>query len=99
MDDKTYNLSRSELYERAASLGPSVGIDKDSLLALLAYKNTPGESNAGNAVTNDFKIHLRIARQNGIHVSPTVLINGLADLSIQSSWDMDTWDAYLAKLA
>ncbi len=99
MDDQTYSLSRFELYERAAALGPSVDLEKESLLALLAYKNTPGESNAGNAVTNDFKVHLRIARQNGIHVSPTVLVNGLADSSIQSSWDLDTWAAYLAKLA
>lgn len=58
--------------------------------------NDTGEAkNAGNKVTNDLKLFIRIGRQNGIHVSPTLLFDGIRDDSVSSSWELDQWKEYL----
>jgi hypothetical protein len=97
-DDQTYNLSRSEIYSKLANLAKQVGVDQDKMTSLLAYKDIPGSHNSGNEITQKLVILTRIARKQGIHYTPTVLINGLEDLSIQSSWDLETWKAYMNKL-
>ena len=40
----------------------------------------------------------QLARWNHIHVSPTVLVNGLEESQIGSSWSADQWHAFLAGL-
>ncbi len=39
--------------------------------------------------------HTRYSRQNGVHASPTVAVNGIVDANIQSSWSLDQWRALL----
>jgi hypothetical protein len=38
----------------------------------------------------------REGRQNGIHFTPTVLLNGLEDGSVSSSFGKEDWDKYLS---
>lgn len=72
----------------------SVGVSSDKVLQLLV--NGTGEAkNAGNKVTNDLKQFIRIGRQNGIHVSPTLLLDGIRDDSVSSGWELDQWKEYL----
>ncbi len=97
MDDVTYSVSRQELYHKTSQNVEALGLNQQAFLNLLQYKVTPGEHNAGNAVTNDLKLHIRLARQYGIHVSPTVLINGLIAPDVQSSWGINEWDTLLKK--
>lgn len=97
-DDVTYHLSRSEIYSKLVNLAKEIGVDGDKMASLLAYKNIPGSHNSGNEVTQNLRILTRIVRKQGIHYTPTVLINGLEDSSIQSSWDLETWKEYLKKL-
>ena len=39
---------------------------------------------------------VKFSRQNGIHVSPTVLFDGLVANEISSSWSEDDWNKWLA---
>jgi hypothetical protein len=42
---------------------------------------------------------VKIGRQNGIHVTPTVLFDGLKEDSVSSSWGQEEWNKFLtAKL-
>jgi hypothetical protein len=77
---------------------------------LLELKGTP---NGGNAVTDDLKytsmsffclsdhsadmISVKFSRQNGIHVSPSVLWDGLYQSQIESSWDEKEWSNFFAQ--
>ncbi|KAF7308042.1 Thioredoxin-like-fold domain-containing protein [Mycena kentingensis (nom. inval.)] len=64
----------------------------DSFAALLTLKDTP---NGGNAITDDLKYTIKFSRQNGIHVSPTVLWDGLVANEISSSWGEKEWTSFL----
>ncbi|KAF5393057.1 hypothetical protein D9757_001116 [Collybiopsis confluens] len=60
---------------------------------LLDLKGSP---NGGNAVTDELKYTIKFSRQNGIHVSPTVLWDGLIANEISSSWGEKEWTEFLA---
>ena len=45
----------------------------------------------------DGAITVKYSRQNGIHVSPTVLLDGLIAGEISSSWGEKEWTDFLAK--
>ncbi|KAJ2724151.1 hypothetical protein GGI07_002186 [Coemansia sp. Benny D115] len=98
-DEATVNLSRTEIYRQLATLATSVNAVSDHLavLQLLDVQEAPaGEArNAGNAVTADLKYHVRLARGQGIHVSPTVVFDGIRDDGVSSSWGLDQWRAWL----
>ncbi|KIJ69748.1 hypothetical protein HYDPIDRAFT_78645 [Hydnomerulius pinastri MD-312] len=83
---------REKLAELAAGVIPEskVGEFKE----LLKLKSTP---NGGVAVTDDLKYTIKFSRQNGIHVSPTVLWDGLVANEISSSWGKDEWTNFLAQ--
>ncbi|TEB37097.1 hypothetical protein FA13DRAFT_1726232 [Coprinellus micaceus] len=82
---------------------------RDSLIALAGTIITPeqvekvkgllrlGEAhpNAGTAVVDDLKYTIKFSRQNGIHVSPTVLFDGLVANEISSGWGEEEWAKWL----
>ncbi|RPH20177.1 thioredoxin [Buttiauxella warmboldiae] len=43
------------------------------------------------ALQNDIKWHAKYARQNGIHVSPTFMVNGLVQADLGSGDDISVW--------
>ncbi|KAJ3185949.1 hypothetical protein HDU85_000863 [Gaertneriomyces sp. JEL0708] len=95
-DAKTVNLSRAQLYEKLIDLvtaSDKIDVSKDELTALLM----PKSSNEGNEITPVLKTHLKLTRHNSVHVSPTVLINGLVVPQISSSWQAEQWKEYLDK--
>lgn len=53
--------------------------------------------NVGNRVTDDLKLLVKAARLTGVHVSPTVLFNGVVENGISSSFSPEQWDEWLAK--
>ncbi|KAI7907146.1 thioredoxin-like protein [Cokeromyces recurvatus] len=93
-DESLENKTRRETANSLAKLAEKVGVSADKVLELLV-NGTNEPKNAGNKVTNDLKLCIRIGRQNGIHVSPTLLVNGIRDDSVSSSWDLDQWKDYL----
>ncbi|KAH7101104.1 hypothetical protein BKA62DRAFT_743471 [Auriculariales sp. MPI-PUGE-AT-0066] len=93
-DIPTNDLTPSQIREKLATLAASViGADKKAaVLDLLTLKGSP---NGGNAVTDDLKYCIKYGRQNSIHVSPTVLLNGLIASEVSSSWGEDEWTKFL----
>ncbi|KAI9828657.1 MAG: hypothetical protein M1832_001760 [Thelocarpon impressellum] len=92
--------SRNQTYERLAKIAGSVGVDEQAVLKLLLVDNKPapdGSKNIGNAVTNDLKLLVKAARLTGVHVSPTVIYNGIVENGFSSGWTKDQWDEWLQK--
>jgi protein-disulfide isomerase len=50
-----------------------------------------------DAVTVAMKLHARYARQNGIHASPTFIVDGLVNDKLGSRDEIETWVAALGR--
>jgi len=99
-DVNVVDESRNQTYKRLAKLGASVGVDESLIFKALEISNKPaadGSLNSGNAVTDDLKVLVKMARLVGVHVSPTVIVDGVVDNSISSGWTKDQWVEYLEK--
>lgn len=97
-DANTVSETRNETYKRLAALGTRVGIDENALYNQLEVASTPGENgslNAGNKTTTNFKLLVKAQRLVGVHVSPTVLFNGLVENGIASSSTKEQWAKFL----
>ncbi|ORY77744.1 hypothetical protein BCR37DRAFT_382641 [Protomyces lactucae-debilis] len=103
-DTATAHETRQETYNRLADIivpESDGSITREELLSLLSIdKTAPGKTptNGGNRVTDLLKQQIKLGRQTGIHVSPTVLVNGLVEGKISSSWTPEDWCTYLAEL-
>ncbi|KAG1150912.1 hypothetical protein G6F37_004419 [Rhizopus arrhizus] len=94
-DEALETKSRREIAKELAKLAETIGVPSDKVLELL-FNGTGEPKNAGNKVTNDLKLFIKIGRQNGIHVSPTLLLDGIRDDSVSSGWELDQWKEYLS---
>ncbi|KAI7867752.1 thioredoxin-like protein [Spinellus fusiger] len=94
-DGSVQNKTRQQLVDELSQMAASLSIS-DAHFKQLIMNGTEG-SNEGNKITKDLKLAIRLARQNGIHVSPTVVFNGLQDNEVSSSWDGVEWEMYLKK--
>lgn len=101
-DSHTVSESRSQTYYRLSKLAGAVGVNESKFLDLLTINpaSSPDETgkNGGNKVTDLLKAQVKLGRQNGIHVSPTVLLNGVVDGSVSSSFSKDDWKKYFDSL-
>ncbi|KAL1302031.1 hypothetical protein AAFC00_002480 [Neodothiora populina] len=99
-DVNVVNETRNATYKRLAKLAASVGLDESKIYELLEIPDKAaddGSLNIGNKVTNDFKLLVKQGRLVGIHVSPTVLFDGLVENGISSSFTAEQWDEWLQK--
>ncbi|MCJ1310897.1 hypothetical protein MMC25_004565 [Agyrium rufum] len=99
-DVNVVNEARNETYKRLASLAGSVGVDEGKIFDMLKISDKPGEDgslNIGNQVTNDVKQMVKANRLTGVHVTPTVLFNGIVEGSISSSFAAENWEEWLEK--
>ncbi|KAI7918829.1 hypothetical protein M0657_007431 [Pyricularia oryzae] len=80
-DVNVVNEPRNQTYRRLARLAAdSAGVKEDEVYGLLAISDKPGEDgslNSGNGVTADLKVVVKMARLVGVHVSPTVILDGV----------------------
>ena len=107
LDQKSYfdvsvvNETRNQTYKRLARLAAeSAGVNEAEVYALLEVPSKAAEDgslNVGNAVTNDLKIQVKIARLVGVHVSPTVIFDGVVANEISSGWTLEQWTEWLKK--
>ncbi|KAJ7506652.1 hypothetical protein B0H11DRAFT_238704 [Mycena galericulata] len=95
-DGPTSNLTPLQVRGNLAALAGEVlpANAAGSFADLLVLKGT--SPNGGVAVTDDLKYTIKFSRQNGIHVSPTVLWDGLIANEISSSWGEKEWTDFLA---
>ncbi|KAI9880141.1 MAG: hypothetical protein M1830_005170 [Pleopsidium flavum] len=99
-DVNVVHESRNQTYERLAKLAGSVGVNEKKVLELLEVSDKPdrdGGLNTGNGVTDDVKFMVKANRLTGVHVTPTVLFNGVVENSISSSFTKDQWEEWLQK--
>ena len=106
-DVNVVDETRNQTYQRLArgyadivtktEKGEEHDVEAKKLYELLAISNKPGKGgslNSGNKVTDDLKLLIKLGRQNGIHVSPTVLWDGVVENSVSSSWEEDDWMSF-----
>lgn len=97
-DEAVLAEPRNETYRRLAELaGSSAGVDAGEVYKLLEVKGGGPAKNQGNAVTADVKLIVKMARLVGVHVSPTVVCNGVVVGEISSSWSGEQWVEWLEK--
>ncbi|KAI9806928.1 MAG: hypothetical protein M1833_002586 [Piccolia ochrophora] len=89
---------RNKTYERLAKIAASVGLNETDVLKTLQVDDKPGKDgslNIGNGVTNDLKLLVKANRLTGVHVTPTVLFNGVVENSISSGFTKEQWEEWL----
>ncbi|KAG8527081.1 uncharacterized protein KY384_008510 [Bacidia gigantensis] len=99
-DVNVVNEKRNDTYKRLAKIAGGVGVDEGQFLDLLTVSDKPatdGSLNTGNKVTDDVKLQVKANRRTGVHVTPTVLFNGIEEGSISSSFTAQQWQEWLEK--
>jgi len=100
-DINVVNETRNATYRRLAKIAAdSVGVEEEAVYKLLVVPDKPAEDgslNVGNAVTNELKVLVKMARLVGVHVSPTVVFDGVVANEISSSWTKEQWFEWLGK--
>ena len=86
-----------ETYRRLASVASGAGIEHEAVLELLRVPEVEGH-HAGNAVTGDLKVITRMARSVGVHVTPTVMLDGVVQSQMDSTWTADRWIQWLREI-
>ncbi|GAA5861381.1 hypothetical protein JCM3774_000230 [Rhodotorula dairenensis] len=77
--------------ERLADYAEAVGVDRKAFLEAVKV----GKGNSGTSVTSDLKLQIKFHRTRGIHVTPTVALDGLVEPSISSSFSGDDWRKFI----
>jgi hypothetical protein len=91
--------TRNQTYRRLAKVAAKVGVSEDEVYNLLAIPDKVGEDgslNKGNGVTNDLKFITKQNRLIGVHVTPTVVFDGVVQ-DTSSGWTLDQWKEFLTK--
>lgn len=98
-DVNVVNETRNATYLRLAGKARRVGVDAQKVYRLLVVpdKVEEGQENVGNGVTDDVKLIVKAARLTGVHVSPTVVFNGVVEGGISSGWTVEQWREWLKK--
>jgi Thioredoxin len=92
--------TRNQTYARLAKIAAtSAGVDEATVLKMLTVPDAPvnGSLNIGNTTTNDIKLLVKMGRLTGVHVSPTVIYDGVVQNDISSGWTGDQWKEWLGK--
>ena len=87
-DENTIDKSRAQIHEQVISMIPE-GVDKDAVKELLQL------GPYGNGVTQDIKFLCKLHRTRGVHVTPTVYVNGLEAGAVSSGWTKEQWIEFL----
>eukprot|EP00009_Paramoeba_aestuarina_P002912 CAMPEP_0201522714 /NCGR_PEP_ID=MMETSP0161_2-20130828/18508_1 /ASSEMBLY_ACC=CAM_ASM_000251 /TAXON_ID=180227 /ORGANISM="Neoparamoeba aestuarina, Strain SoJaBio B1-5/56/2" /LENGTH=206 /DNA_ID=CAMNT_0047921635 /DNA_START=75 /DNA_END=695 /DNA_ORIENTATION=- len=96
-DVNIINKSRAEMYKDLGEIAASAGIDKEKFAQKLELDTSNGQKNGGNGATRVLKLYVKQHRQLGVHVTPTIRVNGLLCDS-SSSWTLEQWSEFLDPL-
>lgn len=98
-DVNVVNETRNATYKRLADLAGHVGVDAAQVYKLLEISDKPasdGSLNTGNQVTNDLKVVTKMNRLIGVHVTPTVVFDGVVQ-DTSSGWTKEQWMEWLGE--
>ena len=99
-DVNVVHETRNQTYKRLAKIAAKVGLNEEEFYKLLHIDDKPasdGSLNTGNGVTNELKFLVKVNRMQGVHVTPTVVFNGVVENGISSSFDGKQWEEWLEK--
>lgn len=99
-DVNIVNETRNATYARLSKIGASVGINDKEMYKLLHISDKPaddGSLNTGNGVTNELKVLVKMNRMQGVHVTPTVVFDGVVENGISSGFSGEQWEEWLQK--
>jgi len=89
-DVPSQDLTPRQIREKLAQLASNL-LPPNSLAEFKDLLTLKGEKNGGTGVTDDLKYNTKFSRQNGIHVSPTVMWDGLVANEVSSRWEQQDW--------
>lgn len=98
-DVNVVNETRNNTYRRLAKVAAKAGVDENKVYSLLEISDKPGSNgslNNGNEVTADLRVITKMNRLIGVHVTPTVVYDGVVQ-DISSGWTADQWNEWLTK--
>jgi hypothetical protein len=90
-DQNCFDMTPRELFEKLYGWAKSIGIDEEKMRDQLGVDGRAG-------VEKEMKKYIKYSRQNSIHVSPTVTVNGIVDNSISSSFSAQQWEELFRNL-
>ena len=96
-DDATKDMTRIEIYRNLADIGGTCGYTTSAMHDLLNLEGVQGNGGLGD-VTQNLKWAVKYHRGRGVHVTPTVFINGLEAGDISSGWTTEDWVTKLEPL-
>ncbi|KAF8549698.1 hypothetical protein OG21DRAFT_560920 [Imleria badia] len=96
-DIPSSTLTPLQIREKLVDIADSVIQDKGKVEEFKELLKLKGSPNGGVAVTDDLKYTIKFSRQNGVHVSPTALWDGLIANEISSSWGEAEWSKFLSE--
>ena len=85
-DESTWDKSRAQIYEELVKELPA-SVDAAAVAAKLTLK----EGGGGTHMTQAIKWACKYHRGRGVHVTPTVHVNGLEAGVISSGWTAEQW--------
>ncbi|ORX33510.1 hypothetical protein BD324DRAFT_639621 [Kockovaella imperatae] len=94
--EKLFSIAQTLLEKNGKLKGPASQVHASFMDSADAVKRKAGDEYA-KAVEAMLKSGVKLGRQNGIHVTPTVLFDGIRDDFVSSSWGKEEWEDYLAK--
>jgi hypothetical protein len=96
-DIPTSNLSPVQIRGKLALLFAETGVSGDKVEAFKELLKLKGTPNGGVSVTDELKYTIKFSRQNGVHVSPSVLWDGILVNEVSSSWGEAEWTQFFAQ--
>mmetsp|Transcript_13209 Transcript_13209/g.33269 ORF Transcript_13209/g.33269 Transcript_13209/m.33269 type:complete len:208 (-) Transcript_13209:157-780(-) len=87
-DEDAWSKTRDEIYSDLTSSQTKVVEAQE----ILSPKEVKG--NGGNGVTQDIKWACKHHRAMGVHVTPTVFVNGIEAVQVSSGWKSEDWMAF-----
>jgi len=93
-DVATENMTRGQVNEALVALAVEVGVSREALQERIALTGGGG-GNAGSATTQEVKWACKYHRSRGVHITPTVFVNGLEASDISSGWTVGEWKELL----
>eukprot|EP00924_Labyrinthula_sp_SR-Ha-C_P013039 snap_masked-scaffold_12-processed-gene-7.22-mRNA-1 protein AED:1.00 eAED:1.00 QI:0/-1/0/0/-1/1/1/0/177 len=100
-DINAWNKTRSDLIEYFVNLS-NLSVEQEKEMKRLMGENLKekekGAKNYASNISSDLKQVIKFHRSRGVHVSPTVYINGLEAKEVSSGWSQDQWLELFGKL-
>jgi hypothetical protein len=98
-DDVTMDKSRMQIYDMLIQLAGSIGLSEENQKALKDLLACPvGTGNKGNHFCQMIKFVTKYHRLRGVHVTPTVFVNGLEAAEVSSGWGLDQWRDFIDRI-